>query len=422
MNNSIIEVHGIGKKYNIGEFLAKNSTDTMRDKIALSLRNTSKHLFHRKSTMLGSESFWAVKDISFDVKKGEVLGIIGRNGAGKSTLLKILCKITSPTEGKAIIRGRVGSLLEVGTGFHQELTGRENIFFSGAILGMKNSEIVRKLDEIIDFSGIEQFIDTPVKRYSSGMRVRLGFAVAAHLEPEILLIDEVLAVGDADFQRKCLNKMSDSAHGGRTILFVSHNMVAVQNLCTRAILMERGKIAARGTPIEVISRYLNNSVNLVEKTPLNMRTDRSGSGQLRFSSARVSSNANSTTTIQTGQDIQLVFSMKGTNPGRMPAVFRFEFTNQQGQSLFACLSRSSSLDVLRPESNCTVICKIPRFPLLPGKYFVSAWCKIGDMMADNIKEAAIITVEGGDCFRTGKLQLKDGGDMLVSHSWELAHE
>ena len=203
------------------------------------------------------DTFWALKDINFDVNSGEVVGIIGRNGAGKSTLLKILSRITSPTDGEIRLKGRVGSLLEVGTGFHPELTGRENIYFNGAILGMKKKEIDEKFDEIVKFSGVEKFLDTPVKRYSSGMQVRLAFSVAANLEPEILLVDEVLAVGDAEFQKKCLGKMKEVSEGGRTVLFVSHNMNAIENLCTRAILLDDGNITCDGNePRNIISKYL----------------------------------------------------------------------------------------------------------------------------------------------------------------------
>ena len=205
------------------------------------------------------ERFWALKGISFDVKEGEVLGIIGRNGAGKSTLLKILSRVTTPTEGYVRIRGRVSSLLEVGTGFHQELTGRENVYLNGMIHGMTKAEINKKFDEIVDFSGVEKFIDTPVKRYSSGMNVRLGFAVAAHLEPEILIVDEVLAVGDAEFRRKCLIKMQEVSEGGRTVLFVSHNMHAIRELCHRGVVLEAGKIVHRGPTDEIVNKYLSSS-------------------------------------------------------------------------------------------------------------------------------------------------------------------
>lgn len=211
-----------------------------------------------RTTQAKGDFVWALEDINFTVNQGEVLGIIGRNGAGKSSLLKILSKVTSPTRGKITLNGRVASLLEVGTGFNPELTGRENIYLNGAILGMTKKEIARKFDEIVSFSGVDKYIDTPVKRYSSGMYVRLAFAVAAHLEPEILIVDEVLAVGDVEFQKKCIGKMKDVANNGRTVLFVSHNMEAVRNLCSRALLMEQGTIVSEGSPSQVIETYLNN--------------------------------------------------------------------------------------------------------------------------------------------------------------------
>ena len=247
----IIQVKNLSKEYKIGidttyKTLSGSITDTLRSPLSV-LKNFNKQ----------NESFWALKDINFEVNRGEVVGIIGRNGAGKSTLLKVLSRITHPTEGEVRLRGRVGSLLEVGTGFHPELTGRENVYFNGAILGMKKREIEDKFEEIVKFSGVEKFLDTPVKRYSSGMYVRLAFAVAAHMEPEILIVDEVLAVGDAQFQKKCLGKMSEVAEGGRTVLFVSHNMGAVRTLCNRVILIEEGKLTLGGEPSQVISTYLS---------------------------------------------------------------------------------------------------------------------------------------------------------------------
>ena len=238
-----IRVRDVGKSYKITH--ATRDRTTMAEALVRALR----HPFRKKGEV---ETFWAVKDVSFDIAHGEVVGFIGRNGAGKSTLLKILSRITAPTTGRAEIFGRVGSLLEVGTGFHRELTGRENIFLNGAVLGMRRSEIDRQFDAIIDFAGVEKFLDTPVKHYSSGMYVRLAFAVAAHLNPEILIVDEVLSVGDAEFQKKCLGKMKDVARGGRTILFVSHNMRTVASLCNRAILMRDGTVAADGKPEDVI--------------------------------------------------------------------------------------------------------------------------------------------------------------------------
>jgi lipopolysaccharide transport system ATP-binding protein len=277
VSDSIITVENLSKKYR----LRHQSTErysTLRDTLAAK----AKSLFRRNGTPspprpgrgqgevsksdipapASQEDFWALKDVSFEVKQGEVVGIIGRNGAGKSTLLKILSRITEPTEGRVTLRGRVASLLEVGTGFHPELTGRENIFLNGAILGMSRAEIRKKFDEIVAFAEVEKFLDTPVKRYSSGMYVRLAFAVAAHLEPEILIVDEVLAVGDAQFQKKCLGRMSEVARGGRTVLFVSHNMVALQNLCGSALWLASGELVAAGSPAELVHRYLRSNAGI----------------------------------------------------------------------------------------------------------------------------------------------------------------
>ena len=247
-----IEAHGLSKRYRLGEFQA--AYGTLRESLVHAGRRlTGKE--HRTET----QELWALDDVSFRVNEGEVLGVIGRNGAGKSTLLKVLTRITTPTKGRVEIRGRVGSLLEVGTGFHPELTGRENIYLNGAILGMRRREIQAKLADMIEFSGVEGFLDTPVKRYSSGMYVRLAFSVAAHLEPEILLVDEVLAVGDAEFQRRCMGRMEDFGANGRTVLFVSHNMQAIAQLCDRAILMEHGRIALDGPSEHVVAHYLQTS-------------------------------------------------------------------------------------------------------------------------------------------------------------------
>jgi lipopolysaccharide transport system ATP-binding protein len=245
---SAITAEALSKRYRIGEL--QRGYGTLRDTIAGAVRRIRQTGHHHH------EEIWALKDVTFEVSPGEVLGVIGRNGAGKSTLLKVLTRITAPTLGRATIRGRVSSLLEVGTGFHPELTGRENVFLNGAVLGMKRREIIRKLPDIVEFSGIEQFMDTPVKRYSSGMYVRLAFSVAAHLEPEIMLVDEVLAVGDAEFQRRCLGRMEEIGGTGRTVLFVSHNMQAIAQLCDRVILMERGGIALDGHGTDVVAQYL----------------------------------------------------------------------------------------------------------------------------------------------------------------------
>ena len=260
MTEIAVRVDGLSKQYRIGA--RQGTSGTLRDQMVSNLKS----LFGRNgdkssaSNDKESNSIWALKDVSFEVKQGEVLGIIGRNGAGKSTLLKMLSRITEPTSGRIEINGRVSSLLEVGTGFHGELTGRENVYLNGTILGMKRGEIAKKFDEIVAFAGVEQFIDTPVKHYSSGMYLRLAFAVAAHLEPEILIVDEVLAVGDADFQKKCLGKMSSVADQGRTIFFVSHNMPAITRLCNRVIYLDEGKLRLDGTAHDVVKAYLHSGL------------------------------------------------------------------------------------------------------------------------------------------------------------------
>jgi lipopolysaccharide transport system ATP-binding protein len=263
MSDVAIHAEGLGKQYHLGQ-LGQNGNKTLRESLvdlcSAPLRRTKQFLSGRSSASKLDDVLWALRDASFEIKQGEVVGLIGRNGAGKSTVLKVLSRITEPTCGYVDVHGRIGSLLEVGTGFHNELSGRENIFLNGAILGMRKAEIQRKFDEIVEFSQIERFLDTPVKHYSSGMYVRLAFAVAAHLEPEILLVDEVLAVGDARFQKKCLNKMEDVAHGGRTVIFVSHNMSAVTRICQRAILLDEGRIACDGPTHEVVSSYLNDKL------------------------------------------------------------------------------------------------------------------------------------------------------------------
>ena len=266
-DNIAIRVRGLGKKYTIGGPQEKYLT--LRDAIVNSVKAPFKRFHHTPP----SDEFLALKDVSFDVEQGEVIGIIGRNGSGKSTLLKILSRITAPTEGTVELHGRVGSLLEVGTGFHPEMTGRENIFLNGSILGMKKIEIEQKFDEIVRFAEIEKFLDTPVKRYSSGMYVRLAFAVAAHLEPEILVVDEVLAVGDAAFQKKCMGKMGDVAKEGRTVLFVSHNMAAIRRICSRVILVDSGHISKSGNVDTVISHYLQNSSHIASYSDIQQLID-----------------------------------------------------------------------------------------------------------------------------------------------------
>jgi len=306
MSRPVIEVESLSKRYRLGQFNARTLREEV-DQFIARLRNKQAGKVGELSG--ASSEFWALKDVSFSVQPGEVIGIIGRNGAGKSTLLKILSRITEPTTGQARVRGRIASLLEVGTGFHPELSGRENIYLNGTVLGMRFAEVKAKFDEIVAFAEVERFLDTPVKRYSSGMYVRLAFAVAAHLEPEILVLDEVLAVGDAEFQKKCLGKMGDVAQGGRTVLFVSHNMQAVASLCDRAILIESGRIVASGPSAVVIDDYLRDADEAARERVWNDPADAPGNERIRIrrvslTSEGTDSRRNLTTDIPISIDIE----------------------------------------------------------------------------------------------------------------------
>ena len=313
----VISVQNLGKKYILSHQSPERYT-ALRDVIANGAKRTLKkfrHPFAAPENDEAHEEFWALKDINFDIQQGDRVGIIGRNGAGKSTLLKILSRITEPTVGQISIKGRVASLLEVGTGFHPELSGRENIYLNGAILGMRKAEIIRKFDEIVDFAEVEKFLDTPVKRYSSGMYVRLAFAVAAHLDPEILIVDEVLAVGDAQFQKKCLGKMEEVSQEGRTILFVSHNMAAVTKLCERGMYLSSGMLSSTGEAENVVKTYLQDSARKAD-IQLSERKDRQGSGLAKFSSVNILDSTQRTTeSVMCGQDITIRIKLSSQTKG-----------------------------------------------------------------------------------------------------------
>lgn len=358
-----IRIDGLSKQYQIG--FAQQRYDTLRDEI-----------MHRVSSMFRSNghpsarTIWALKDVSFEIKKGEVVGIIGRNGAGKSTLLKILSRITEPTEGHAEIHGRVGSLLEVGTGFHGELTGRENVYLNGAILGMKKCEIDRKFDEIVAFAEVDKFIDTPVKRYSSGMYVRLAFAVAAHLEPEILIIDEVLAVGDLKFQNKCLGKMGDVARQGRTVLFVSHNIGAVSNLCTTGICLDQGRMLRQGDIGSVIKDYIKENVETNELEA--RRWKHLGTGEARLSSLRVlDSNGNLCSAFSMGETVVLEFDVDFQRD--FPLInFSLELKRlDQAANVVAMESQDSGFVGESAEGKRRFRVEIPNCLLYPAMYEIS---------------------------------------------------
>lgn len=428
MSFPVISIQGIGKCYKLGATHGRPAYKALRESITSVFKTPINLSSNKQSGNEGNgdvQYIWALKDISFDVHQGEVIGIIGRNGAGKSTLLKILSQITEPTEGEIRIQGRIASLLEVGTGFHPELTGRENIFMNGAILGMTRAEIKKKFDEIVTFADVEKFIDTPVKRYSSGMYVRLAFAVAAHLEPEILLVDEVLAVGDAAFQKKCLGKMEDVTKQGRTIIFVSHNMAAIENLCDRCILLDAGRLSCEGKTLLVIRRYLQEVLPAITSIPLHERKDRSGNGKVRFRSFHLEDNqGNKLTALQSGKDANFLFSYSCENDVSPKDVsVGFGIFSNDGQLLFVLYNSYTGQTFESIPSSGQFRCHVPHLPLSSGKYHLNARITVGGEEADWPRDAiALLDVEPGDFFGTGSLGFEGRCPFLVTGSWAVNEE
>ncbi len=411
-----IRVEGVSKRYQLGGRVESNPT--LRDRVVELARQ-----LRRGGRRTEPELLWALAGVDFEIKPGEVVGIIGRNGAGKSTLLKVLSRITAPTAGRIEILGRVGSLLEVGTGFHPELSGRENIFLNGSILGMTRREISRKFDEIVAFAELERFIDTPVKRYSSGMYIRLAFAVAAHLEPEILLIDEVLAVGDAAFQKKCLGKMGEISRHGRTILFVSHNTAAMLNLCQRGILIERGRVAADG-PIEpVIQQYLR---GLRVATPWDLRQcrEREGRGRVRFT--RVSFENEQGQPVEqgvSGRPLVIALDYEAEDGQPLPNCrASVAFYDGLGQTLFNCSSELVIRDPLDLPPRGTLRCLIPQLPLSQNHYVLTLFLEVNREVEDWILNGIELDVVDGDFYGTGRLYPDGwrGKGVLVPHQWSIS--
>jgi lipopolysaccharide transport system ATP-binding protein len=375
-----------------------------------------------KNVCLG-ENILALNDINLEVKAGEVLGIIGRNGAGKSTLLKVLSRVTAPTKGCIKVKGRVASLLEVSTGFHSELTGRENIYLNGAINGMNRKEVSLKLDQIVDFSGVEQFLDTPVKRYSSGMHVRLGFSVAAHLEPEILVVDEVLAVGDVDFQKKCLGKMDSVAKEGRTILFVSHQMQAITNLCHSVVLLDQGKISHHGNTGEMVSLYLKNSTKPENYIMLNERNDRQGIGQIRWVDTWIENTRHEKLNmVISGEDFFItgVFEVLYAIP-KPKLTFAFGLYNYKAEQVTDltndCIDKIFSLDG-KLKIQYKVRTRIKRAPLTNGLYTYNMMLRNNDDVQDYLQNCYSFQVVDGDFYGTGKT-IKRGQGVLFEQDWEM---
>lgn len=361
---------------------------------------------------------WALRDINLRVDQGEVLGIIGKNGAGKSTLLKLLSRVTAPTTGRIRAWGRVASLLEVGTGFHPEMTGRENIYMNGSIMGMTNAEINRKFDEIVDFAGVERYIDTPVKRYSSGMTVRLGFAIAAHLEPEILVVDEVLAVGDAEFQKKAIGKMQDISTGlGRTVLFVSHNMASIKNLCKSGVLLSQGKISYVGSIDDVISLYTEENKNLVSKD-LEYETVRKGNGIVKFVNFYLTnSDGRMTETVYVGDDVGLNFRVLAMDD--CVVNLGFSFFSLEGEMLSSIYSSYQNCDFSINKGESLILCKIKGFPFQIERLLVRGVIYAKNELADwPQSHLGVIDVSKGDFYGSGRIP-KDKVPFLFKGEWTL---
>ena len=421
----IIRVANLGKRYRIGH---RESYRTLRESLVAGVaapfrRVASAVRGNRDAAPNGDGQVWALRDLSFEVEPGEVLGIVGRNGAGKSTLLKVLSRITEPTTGRVELYGRVGSLLEVGTGFHPELTGRENIFLSGAILGMRRAEIVRKFDEMVAFAEVEKFIDTPVKHFSSGMYVRLAFAVAAHLEPEILLVDEVLAVGDAAFQKKCLGKMGDVAKEGRTVLFVSHNMAAVESLCSSCLLIRNGRLDVKADASEVVTRYMR--TDLGSDSGARSLADhpgrRHGSHKAMTAVELRSTSEGPAGTVRMSAPLTVAVTYSAPTPIR--PVLGLTVKTSQGAPVFCVSDRfSEQLAGCDPAADGVVTCTIDKLPLMPGTYVIDLW--LGDFRdqtrdLDVVNDAISFDVLAADMYGTGRLPSVSHGPVFCAGTFSL---
>jgi lipopolysaccharide transport system ATP-binding protein len=428
MSDNVIKVENLSKQYRIG---AKEGYKTFRETLIdsakapfLLCRDIAKKVLHPLPSVAKAElkskenTIWALKDISLGVKQGEVVGIIGRNGAGKSTLLKVLSRITEPTEGRVELRGRIGSLLEVGTGFHPELSGHENVYLYGAILGMDRWEVTRKFDEIIAFAELEKFVDTPVKRYSSGMYMRLAFAVAAHLEPEILLVDEVLAVGDAQFQKKCLGKMGDVSKEGRTVLFVSHNMAAVEQLCSRAILLVEGHLKKSGIVNKVVESYLSSYDRQSIHPDKTLARNSDGTFEV-ISITPIDEEGRNLSMVQCGQDLNLSILIRTHIP--VPNLTVTIGINNLYDSRVSVLHSSiAGYDLSLDPGAYSITCKVPRFQLFPSSYFLDVKVLSGKEVILWAPRLVELSVETGDFYGTGRLPQGNWGCIfLLEHSWEV---
>ncbi len=429
-DNIVIKVEKLNKIYRIGlkegmhDSLGKSFFEFIKSPIKnykkySSLYNFNDVNFNDPDSDHGREDIlWAIRDVSFELKKGEVLGLIGGNGAGKSTLLKMLARITDPTSGQAEITGRISSLLEVGTGFHQELTGRENVYLNGTILGMRKEEVDRKFDEIVEFSGVEKFIDTPVKRYSSGMTVRLAFSVASVLEPEILLVDEVLAVGDASFQAKCLGKMSEVSQQGRTIIFVSHNMAAIEHLCSRVILLEHGNVKLDTDPDHAISKYyesLSSSSNVTDLAEISRTPDLLPViQQVKF----INSNGDSVSSVQVGDTLTVHIHYSHSDILK-DSYFGIIFETLVGVKVFWVQTKLQKGNMPDLATTGIIECKIPRLPLVPGVYFLTVGCGVQGQQLDLLIRGCQLQVTEAAIFGPGQNVNPTVSWVFVYADWEV---
>lgn len=415
---SSISVRNLTKRYVLGELRVY---DTLRDKIAGFATALVRKPKLRQSGNVSPRRavHTALDSVSFDVEAGEVLGIIGRNGSGKSTLLKMLARVTSPTEGEIIYFGRVAPLLEVGTGFNHELTGRENIFVNGTLLGMSRCEIEENFDAIVEFAGIEKYIDTPVKRYSSGMVVRLGFAVAAHLEPEIMLVDEVLAVGDAAFQRRCLGKMNEISRKGRTVLFVSHSMEAIQSLCTRVLWLEDGRVVMDGEPHAVVREYVRASLSGVGAENWPPMDTRPGNGRVRVTDVTVLDQAGHPNRVASvGQSIRIRIGFVADAQGARNVSFRVWFRDASGRERVGFMTTMTGQDLEAVPEKGVVVCSIPRLNVGPGEYVLRVVVVLAQELGDEVDVATALEIIPGDYFGSGN-SMTEYMDFVCDHAWSL---
>lgn len=422
MNDIVIKVENVSKLYRLGE-VGTGTISHDLNRWWANLRGKEDPFAKvgtvndRSQKAAKGEHVWALRDINFDVRKGEVLGIIGKNGAGKSTLLKLLSRVTAPTKGEIKARGRIASLLEVGTGFNPEMTGRENIYMNGTILGMRRREITAKLDEIVDFAGVAKYLDTPTKRYSSGMTVRLGFAIAAFLEPEILIVDEVLAVGDAEFQKKAIGKMQDvSKGGGRTVLFVSHNMASIQALCTRGLLLIDGSIGVDGGVENVISHYI--AENSKEQRTKFENIDQRDGKEIWIDFATYTVNGIEGSNVFSGQEIEFLVRYKSATHHLNTTLF-IGIYSQIGEKILHLGTPYSELESIRSSAEGIFRCKIKKLPLPAGKYYINFSLHINGKPYHRVQKALILVVENGDFFGNGRLPDSKESKFLIEQSWSI---